>query len=316
MESYANFVCDLHGHTNRSDGNDTPEEYLRHASRRRMKVVAITDHDKVPPDTVIVNGEEREITEYARSLGLTLLKGIEISCETEIEDVHLVCFGYRFDSPYFEELDRFTVQSKICSYKELVRRLTKTGRPLSWEEVLENAGNPIREEEVQKKMIFNLMAKKGYAGSWSEAKLLVKNDERLCISREKPDAVKVIHEIHRQGGIVILAHPYLIHDPVHYHGRRLGRQEFIDLLICEGLDGIEGRYTYDKTSYNGDMSKEEIYKDVIKQYQGRISVISGGSDYHGDGKKGIDHPREIGECGLTEEEFYSNPILRKLAEPV
>lgn len=151
MENYADFVCDLHGHTNRSDGNDTPEEYLCHAAERRMKVVAITDHDKVPPDSVVVNGERREITEYARSLGLTLLRGIEISCETEIEDVHLVCFGCRFDSLYFEELDRFTVQSKIFSYKELVRRLTEIGYSLSWEEILENSGIPYGRKQYRRR---------------------------------------------------------------------------------------------------------------------------------------------------------------------
>lgn len=163
-------------------------------------------------------------------------------------------------------------------------------------------------------MIFNLMAKKGYAANWSEAKLLVKNDKRLSVHRKKPDAVKVIHEIHRQGGIVILAHPYLINEPVNDNGRRLSRQEFIDILIYEGLDGIEGRYTYDKTSYNGNKSKEEIHKEVMERYQGRVSVISGGSDYHGDGKKGVNNPREIGECGITEEEFYSNPVLSRLVE--
>ena len=26
----ANYECDLHGHTNRSDGNDTPQEFILH----------------------------------------------------------------------------------------------------------------------------------------------------------------------------------------------------------------------------------------------------------------------------------------------
>lgn len=51
---------------------------------------------------------------------------------------------------------------------------------------------------------------------------------------------------------------------------------------------------------------------VMKHYAGRLSVISGGSDYHGDGRKGVENPREMGECGLTEEEFYRNPLLAAL----
>ena len=46
----ANYECDLHGHTNRSDGNDSPVEYIRHAVHRGVKILAITDHDIVPPE--------------------------------------------------------------------------------------------------------------------------------------------------------------------------------------------------------------------------------------------------------------------------
>ena len=31
-----------------------------------------------------------------------------------------------------------------------------------FEEVLDNGGNPVREDQVQKKMIFELIARKGY----------------------------------------------------------------------------------------------------------------------------------------------------------
>ena len=33
----ANYECDLHGHTNRSDGNDSPVEYIRHAVHSRCE---------------------------------------------------------------------------------------------------------------------------------------------------------------------------------------------------------------------------------------------------------------------------------------
>ena len=41
----ANYECDLHGHTNRSDGNDSPVEYIRHAVHRGVKILAITQDD-------------------------------------------------------------------------------------------------------------------------------------------------------------------------------------------------------------------------------------------------------------------------------
>ena len=74
--------------------------------------------------------------------------------------------------------------------------------------------------------------------------------------------METIRAVHRTGGLVILAHPYLIEEPVSYGGRELSRAEFIDLLINAGLDGIEARYTYDKTSYGGTLTKEEFYGNL------------------------------------------------------
>ena len=183
---------------------------------------------------------------------------------------------------------------------------------ISWEEVLDNHGHPVSEEQVQKKMLFELMARKGYMPNWQEAKLYVKNAKEIKIKREKPDAVSVIQEVHRMGGIVILAHPYLISEPVSYQGKEISREKFIEILIEAGLDGIEASYTYDKTSYGGKQTASEIKKEVEDKYRRRGLIISGGSDYHADGRKGVKNPREIGECGITEEEFMQYNSLVSL----
>lgn len=306
----ANYECDLHGHTNRSDGADSPREFIDHAVERGVKVAAITDHDIKPPALIEVDGKKVSPVDYARSKGLKLILGIEISCETYVDDTHLVCFGCDWDDPYFEELAQFTADSKINGYKELVEYLNRNNMPLTWQEVLENNGHPVTEENVQKKMIFELMARKGYMESWSQAKIFVKNN--IEIKRKKPDAVSVIQKIHELGGIVIAAHPYLISEPVEYEGEKISRSQYLDRLIDAGLDGIEARYTYDKTSYGGNLAKQEIYDNIIKDYAGRGLIISGGSDYHNDGKKGVKNPRELGECGLTMEEYQSQERLARL----
>lgn len=306
----ANYECDLHGHTNRSDGSDSPDEFIRHAVKRGVKVAAITDHDVIPPSFVTVNGEQIEIRQYAKEQGLILLKGIEISCETWIDDTHLVCFGCDWSDEFFSELDTFTINSKVGSYKKLIKALSERGMPMTWQEVLDNNGNPVKEEAVQKKMIFELMARKKYKESWQDAKLYVKNAKDIKIKREKPDAVSVIKEIHRMGGIVILAHPFLISEPVSYKGETISREQFIEILMKAGLDGIEASYTYDKTSYNGKETPAEIKAYIGQKYKGRL-IISGGSDYHADGKKGVANPREIGDCGITLKEFEECAVLKR-----
>ena len=224
----------------------------------------------------------------------------------------LSCLGCDWNAPYFKELDEFTINSKVNSYRKLIDLLNEQGMEMTWEEVLQNNGYPVQEQFVQKKMIFELMARKGYMESWKEAKLYVKNSKEVSVKREKPDAVSVIKEIHKLGGIIILAHPYLISEPVSYKGKEMSRQEFIEVLIEAGLDGIEASYTYDKTSYGGTMTKDEIKKEVIERYAGRGLIISGGSDYHADGKKGVKNPREIGECGITREDFMKYEKLVRI----
>jgi hypothetical protein len=114
---------------------------------------------------------------------------------------------------------------------------------MTWEEVLENGGNPVAEEQVQKKMIFELIARKGYQKDWSSAKLMVKNTPSYQILREKPDPVQVIRQVHRCGGIVIMAHPYLVNEPVRLSSGTMDRAAYIGRLIEAGLDGIEAELT-------------------------------------------------------------------------
>lgn len=308
----SNYPCDLHGHTNRSDGNDTPVEFIHHAVELGMKIAAITDHDIIPPEIIEVDGTTVKTTDYAKKQGLSLLLGIEISCETYIDDVHLVSFGCDWSHPWFKELENSVVQSKIDGYRRLVEALNSHDMPMTWQEVLDNNGNPVEEQNVQKKMIFELMARKGYCDTWQDAKLYVKNNKEIIIKREKPAALDVIHTIKSMGGIVIMAHPYLVSEPVSFEGQEISRKEYIHRLIQAGLDGIEASYTYDKTSYGGTMTKEEIIKEVKELYSPMGLIISGGSDYHNDGKKGVKNPREIGDCGLTMEEFLKYDKLTAL----
>lgn len=305
MERYE---CDLHCHTTRSDGNDTPEELVERAASIGMKVVAITDHD-VPPPTVFHDGEEMDSREYAREKGVELLLGYEFSTDTYVDDVHIIGYDLDWSHPQLlQEVNR-AKKSKSEAYRVLCELLTEKGMYLSFEEDIlqyrDGEGNvrTRKKDEVERKFIFEAMAQKGYAPSWEKAKIMVRDDPSLNIRREKIDPHYAIELIHTCGGLAVLAHPYLIDEHVYVDGTmKLTREEYIEGLIKGGLDGIEARYTYDKTSYKGDMTVEEIEREVRERYRGRLA-ISGGSDYHGEGKKGKKNPREIGEAGLSFSEF-------------
>lgn len=312
MELKTNYPVDLHCHTTGSDGSDTPKELIDNAAALGMKVIAITDHDVLPPNQIEVEGVMVDPVLYAKGKEIKLLPGIEFSCETEVEDVHVVVLGCDYTDPKFMEMNQRIVDSKIYSYQKLVDVLCEKGYPMTWAEVLNYNNTPRKPEDVQKKLIFNLMAEKGYTETWSDAKLLVRNDPEFSVKREKPSAIDVINLAHETGGIAILAHPYLIDGIVETAGKKMSREEFIKILIGAGLDGIEAAYTYDKTTYKGELTKDQIIAKVKFDYTDKVSIISGGSDYHADYKKTDKNVRSIGECGITWEYFQENSLLRNL----
>ena len=289
------YQCDLHCHTNRSDGLDSPKGLIDKASAMGMKVVAMTDHDIRPVDRILVNGQPVNISAYARELGVILMKGIEISCDTEIEDVHIIGFGCDFNHPGFLELENTVKASKVEAYKELVRRLNEQGYNMDWRELLNFKGKKIEESAIQKKMIFTKLADLGYVPSWFEGKKLVQSKPSLEVKRKKPDPVDMIRLISEAGGISILAHPMLIRP------RQESLQSYIEDLIDAGLGGIEVVYPYSKSNYIGQETDAVISEEVKDTYGSMGLLLSGGSDYHGtEGKSG---ERLLGECGITYEQF-------------
>ena len=136
--------------------------------------------------------------------------------------------------------------------------------------------------------------------------MLTQSNEKFNVLRDKPNPVSIIELVHELGGVAILAHPFLINP------KNESLDDYIEKLIEAGLDGIEACYTYDKTSYKGNRNKFELQEEIEKKYGNRGLFISGGSDYHGDYKKNVQNPREIGEAGISIEQF-NNSILYNLS---
>lgn len=304
------YECDLHCHTTRSDGNDTPLELIENALYSKMKVIAITDHDIEPPEFINVEDKKVNITEYAAQKGLEIVLGYEYSCDTYVDDVHILGYRQKWNSPLVKEEVERAKKSKAKAYEELCYVLTKYGMPIDYDkEILtfQDENGVIKKrtpEEVQRKHIFEQMAKKGYAPTWQDAKILVRDNPNLNVKRKKIDAFDAIDLIKQTGGTAVLAHPFLIDEVVTYpDGKSMTRAEYISGLINHGLDGIEVRYPYSKTSYKGSNTDLEIEKYLRNEYSDRVRIFTGGSDYHADAKKNIKNPRTLGEKGLSYAEF-------------
>ncbi|MCL5070011.1 MAG: PHP domain-containing protein [Actinobacteria bacterium] len=306
-----NFECDMHCHTNRSDGNDTPLELIENALRCGMKVIAIVDHDTNPPETIIDNyGKEMPIKGYAGQLGLDLILGYEFSCDSFVDDVHIIGYELNWNDESLKSEVRRAKASKSAAYRKLCEVLSLHGMPIDFDlEILhyiDKNGNlhERKPDEVERKYIFEVMALKKYVKTWQEAKLLVRNSPELNVRREKINPLDAINMIKRLKGLAVLAHPYLINERV--DSKILGnltRDEYIEKLIEAGLDGIESTYTYNKTSYKGKLTPQEIKMEIEYRFKDKVKFFTGGSDYHNDAKRGVKNSRRIGEAGISYQEF-------------
>lgn len=94
---------DMHIHTIESDGTYTPEEIIVRAIKNNVIALAITDHDTV-------SGVEKG-KEIADKYGMEFIKGIEISCNEDNLEIHIL--------GYFLNLDDKKFLSELMNWKRL-----------------------------------------------------------------------------------------------------------------------------------------------------------------------------------------------------
>lgn len=278
-------AIDLHAHTNYSDGSDPPSEVVRLAASRGAIALAITDHDTV-------DGLE-EARRAAELCGIELINGIEISADYSPGTMHIL--GYFIDdrSPTLRlELMRLR-QSRERRNPEIARRLRELGFDISYEEVVELAGNQV----VGRPHFARLMVEKGYARSIKEAfDRFLKKGAAAYVEKERLRPAQAIELIRGAGGVAVLAHPY-----------QLGLSfEEAERLMAElaraGLDGVEALYSRH--------SPEE--RSAYAEMASRLGLlVTGGSDYHGSYKPDIDIVRGLGDLSVPYELLEG---LRRRAE--
>ena len=127
---------DLHAHSTASDGTDSPAGLVAHAARNGVDVLAITDHDTTA-------GWDQALA--AVPAGMTLIPGVEFSCETMSADgrqrrMHLL--GYlldRNDAALRAEWARLH-EDRSTRGARIVEWMAADGVPISWAAVLALAG--------------------------------------------------------------------------------------------------------------------------------------------------------------------------------
>lgn len=266
---------DLHVHSTRSDGTMTPAELVDYALEKGLKAMALTDHDTV-------DGID-EIQEYAKDKPIEIIPGIEYSTEYKGRDVHIVGLFIDHKSPVFlEYLARFKKSREDRNHKLCVN-LQKAGIDITYEALLEAFPDAVITRAHYAKYLLD----KGVVKSRNEAFDRYLGDHTpYFVHREKITPEEVIEVTRRAGGIPVLAHPTLY---------KLGREQLeilVSTLKKAGLMGIETVYS----TYTPGEERQ------IKALAGKYRLLqSGGSDFHGANKPGLDLAVGYGKLYLDEE---------------
>ena len=287
-------IIDLHVHSNCSDGTFTPAGLVDYAMEKGLLAFALTDHDSV-------DGLD-EAMQYAESLRAErptspplipeVIPGIELSTEYHGRDIHMLGLFIDHHSQVFRRKLQDFVDSRTDRNLKMCALLTQSGVPISYGEL--EAAYP--DSVITRAHYADYMMRKGYVKSRQEAFDRYVGDHAPCyIPRTKITPTQAVQLILEAGGVPILAHPILYH----MSAERLG------VLVLElkeaGLRGIEAVYS----TYTA--ADERQMRSLAAKYD---LLVSGGSDFHGANKPGLDLATGYGKLFIPADLL---PPIRKAA---
>ena len=275
-------MIDLHTHTTASDGIYTPEGIIDLAAESGVTVLAVTDHDTVDGIPAAMGP--------AGTRGITLVPGIEFSCEFVHGSLHML--GYYIDFRNSALCDRV---AQLAMFREtrafrMIEDLNRHDVNISFDEVYAEANGGA----IGKPHVARILVRKGYARSFEEVfSQFLEEGKPGHVKKEKVTAQEALELIRKAGGIPVVAHPATLN-----LGTSPEFAEFIADLKSSGLRGIE--------AYSDMHGPEEVefYRDTALKHG---LLVTGGSDFHGDKKEQLGYYR----AGLPIPEDLFPPLQKE-----
>lgn len=278
-------IVDLHVHSTKSDGSFTPKQLVDYALEKGLSAFALTDHD-------CVDGLDEAIS-YAKDKNVEVVPGIELSTEYEGRDIHILGLYIDHHSQAFEAHIQAFVNSRILRNQKMCENLRGAGIDITYEALLERFPDSV----ITRSHYARYLLEKGYIKSMKEAFDKYIGDHcPYFVPREKVTPVQAVKLILEADGIPVLAHPIL------YHMSQHKLEQLVESLKEAGLMGIEAIYsTYAP-------AEERQVRRLAEKYH---LLITGGSDFHGVNKPGLDLARGYGRLFIPEEILENLKKTRK-----
>ena len=274
-------AIDLHTHTCKSDGSYTPTELVDYAIEKNLAAVAITDHDSI-------EGLDEAVAHAAalRERGLPsveMIPGIEFSTKYEKQDVHIVGLYISYEREAFQSALGSFVDSRVSRNRKMCENLQGAGIDITYEKLLAMYPDAV----ITRAHYASYLLEHGYVKSRQDAFARYLGDHtKYFVPREKVTPSQAVDLILKADGVPILAHPHL------YHMGNDRLDTLVSSLKADGLMGIEVFYS---TYSNQDV------RDMQRLAAKYNLLVSGGSDFHGANKPGLDLGCGYGKLYIPEE---------------
>lgn len=268
-------AVDLHAHSTASDGSDTPAGLVELAVDMGLSALALTDHD--------TQEGLAEAREAARMADLELIPGTELSLDFDGGGMHLVVLWLEPGEGPLQDRLKGLQDGRGGRNARIVDVLGELGMPVTLEEVEEEAGGG----SVGRPHIAAVMVRHGYVPDIKTAfDLWLANDRPAYVGRPRLNPEEAIGLTRESGAVPILAHPHTL--GIH---RAEDMADVLARLRQAGLVGLEAMYSaYQRHERYG-------YADLARRFG---LVPSGGSDYHGTYKAGLDLGVGYGDLHVPE----------------
>ena len=256
-------IVDLHTHTTASDGSYTPTELVKYAKQKGLSAIAITDHDTVAGvEEASMEGEE---------LGIRVIPGAELSTRVDDCDVHMTSLFINCKNKrLIKRLDDMAASRQERNYK-MVDKLHEAGFQIERRDL-----DALGEGKILARgHIAQILIARGYATELKEAlrKYLSKGTPGY-VQKEVLSPEECIQLVHDAGGLIFVAHLHQIDPQDPEHCKDVARR-----LIRMGADGLETQYC----------EFDDEWRQATEQIAQECGCLrSGGSDFHGAMKKGLD----------------------------
>jgi predicted metal-dependent phosphoesterase TrpH len=247
---------DLHTHSSRSDGTDTPTELVEVAKAAGLDVIALTDHD--------TTAGWDEASAAAERYGVAVVPGAELSCRLGGIQIHLLGYGFDRAEPEFARERNLLRDDRERRAELIVERCRELGAPITWARVREIAGEAsigrphVASALVEADVVETVDA--AFSSDW------LADGGRAYVDKYALDPYRALELLRLSGGVGVFAHP-----AAGRRGRIVTDDQIADLARA-GLRGIEVNH----------VDHDAEARARIGGLAAELGLVpTGSSDYHG-----------------------------------